>query len=133
MIDFQPHEGGESSNRITERWQSKQFKLKFNSGVRRVDYVFGLDEGLLTCLSLKSGKRVWKQGRYGYGQILLVEDKLLILTEEGDVVLVPATPEPPRELARFHAIDGKTWNHPVLSRGRLLVRNSEEAACFDLR
>ncbi len=133
LIDFQPREGDESSSRISERWQSKQFKLKFNSGVRRGDYVYGLDEGLLTCLSLKSGKRVWKQGRYGYGQMLLVEDKLLILTEEGDVVLVPATPEPPRELARLHVIDGKTWNHPVFSRGRLLVRNSEEAACLDLR
>lgn len=118
---------------VVERWQSSQFKLKFNSAVRRGDYVFGLDEGLLTCLSLKNGKRVWRQGRYGYGQMLVVDDKLLILSEEGDVVLVPATPEPPRELARFHAIDGKTWNHPVLSRGRLLVRNSDEAACFDLR
>ncbi len=115
------------------RWQSKQLKLKFNSGMRRGDYLYGLDEGMLSCLSLLDGKRRWKQGRYGYGQMLLVEDKLLILTEEGDVVLVTATPEPLRELARFHAIDGKTWNHPVLSRGRLLVRNSEEAACFDLR
>ena len=114
-------------------WESKQFKLKFNGAVQRGDHVYGLDEGMLTCLSLKNGKRLWKQGRYGYGQLLLVEDKLLILSEEGDVVLVPATPETPRELARLHAIDGKTWSHPVLSRGRLLVRNSDEAACFDLR
>lgn len=121
------------SNDANALWQSKQFKLKFNGGVRRHDYFFGLDEGMLTCLSLQSGQRRWKQGRYGYGQMLLVEDKLLILTEEGDVVLVPATPESPRELARFHAIDGKTWNHPALSRGRLLIRNSDEAACFDLR
>lgn len=133
LIYFRPYEGSESSPEIIERWQSKQFKLKFNSAVRRGNYVFGLDEGMLTCLNLLDGKRLWKQGRYGYGQVLLVDDKLLILTEEGDVVLVPATPEPLRELARFHAIDGKTWNHPVLSRGRLLVRNSEEAACFDLR
>ena len=101
--------------------------------MRRGKYVFGLDEGLLTCLSLRDGQRRWKQGRYGYGQLLLVEDTLLILSEKGDVVLVPASPEPPRETARFHAIDGQTWNHPVLSRGRLLVRNSEEAACYDLR
>ncbi len=119
--------------RIVERWQSNQLKVKFNGAVRRGDYVFGLDEGLLTCLNVIGGKRVWKKGRYGYGQLQLVDNTLLILSEEGDVVLVPATSEPPRELARFHAIDGKTWNHPVLSRGRLLVRNSDEAACFDLR
>ena len=107
--------------------------MKFNGAVRRGDHVFGLDEGLLTCLNVIGGKRVWKKGRYGYGQLLLIDDTLLILSEEGDVVLVPATTESPRELARIHAIDGKTWNHPVLSRGRLLVRNSDEAACFDLR
>lgn len=132
LIGFDENDKSGASEPLA-RWQSKQFKLKFNGGVQRGDFVFGLDEGLLTCLNLMEGKRLWKQGRYGYGQMLLVEDKLLVLSEEGDVVLVPATPEPPRELARFHAIDGKTWNHPVLSRGRLLVRNSDEAACFDLR
>jgi len=133
LIDFHPHEGDEASPEIINRWQSRQFKLKFNGAVRSGDYAYGLDEGMLTCLNLQDGKRLWKQGRYGYGQLLLVENKLLILTEKGDVVLVPATPETPRELARFHAIDGKTWNHPVLSRGLLLVRNSDEAACYDLR
>ncbi len=132
LIGFDQNEKS-GSEVAKSRWQSKQFKLKFNSGVRCGDFLFGLDEGMLTCLNLMTGKRLWKQGRYGYGQMLLVQDKLLILSEEGDVVLVPATPETPRELARFHAIDGKTWSHPVLSRGRLLVRNSDEAACFDLR
>ncbi len=125
--------GTPSSWKAQDVWKSKQFKLKFDSAVRRGDFVYGLDEGLLTCLSLKDGKRIWKQGRYGYGQMLLADDKLLILSEDGDAVLVPASPEPPRELARFRAIEGKTWNNPVLARGRLLVRNAEEAACYDLR
>lgn len=133
LLEFQPSAGSENAFVVREHWQSKQFKTKFNSAVRRGDFVYGLDDGLLTCLSLLDGKRRWKQGRYGYGQLTLVEDKLLILTEEGDVVLVSAMPDSPRELARFHAIEGKTWNHPVVSRGRLLVRNSDEAACFDLR
>lgn len=123
-------EVGKSSQ---ERWLSNEFKLKFNGAVRRGDFVYGLDEGLLTCLSLSDGKRRWKKGRYGHGQMMLVGDTLLILSEAGEVVLVSATPEAPRELARFQAIEGKTWNHPVVSRGRLLVRNSDEAACFDLR
>ena len=122
-----------SGSKVQDVWKSKQFKLKFDSAMRRGDYVYGLDEGLLTCLNLKDGKRVWKQGRYGYGQLLLANDKLVILSEEGDVVLVPASPELPRELARFRAIEGKTWNNPVLARGRLLVRNAEEAACYDLK
>jgi outer membrane protein assembly factor BamB len=130
LLDVTHSDGGWAAKQV---WKSKQFKLKFNGAVQFGQYLYGLDEGLLTCLSLRDGQRRWKQGRYGYGQMLLVEDKLLILSEDGDVVLVPASPESPREIARFHAIDGKTWNHPVLSRGRLLVRNAEEAACYDLR
>lgn len=134
LLDIAPAASADAKTlEVTERWQSKQFKTKFNSAVRRGDFVFGLDEGLLTCLRLSDGKRMWKQGRYGYGQMLLVDDKLLILSEAGDVVLVSASSETPRELARFSAIDGKTWNHPVLARGRLLVRNSDEAACYDLQ
>ena len=123
----------ENNWQVKSLWQSKQFKLKFNGAVRLGDHLYGLDEGLLTCVNVKNGKRLWKQGRYGFGQLLLVEETLLILSEEGDVVLVPATPQMPRERARFHAIDGKTWNHPVLVPGRLLVRNAEEAACYEVR
>ena len=135
LIGFLPavDEVGGRHREVVERWQSKQLKIKFNGAVRRGEFLFGLDEGMLTCISLVDGKRRWKQGRYGYGQLLLADDTLLILSEEGDVILVSASMESPRELARIHAIDGKTWNHPVLSRGRLLVRNSDEAACFDLR
>lgn len=116
-----------------ELWTSSQFKIKFNNAVRRGDYFYGLDEGLLTCIGIKDGKRRWKQGRFGYGQLLLVADKLLVLSEEGDVVLIPAQPELPTELARFHAIDGKSWNNPVIASGLLLLRNSTEAASYDLR
>ena len=48
-------------------------------------------------------------------------------------MLVEASPESMNPIGQFKAIDGKTWNHPVLNRGRLFVRNAEEAACFDLR
>jgi outer membrane protein assembly factor BamB len=48
------------------------------------------------------------------------------------VVLVDVSPKGGREIARFHALDGKTWNHPAISGNRLFVRNGEEAACYDL-
>ncbi|NOX55410.1 MAG: PQQ-binding-like beta-propeller repeat protein, partial [Planctomycetes bacterium] len=115
------------------RWKSLHLKLKFNGAVLKGDFVYGLDEGILTCLDMRTGKRQWKRGRYGYGQLLLVGDLLLVQAENGEVVLVEASPKRPRELARFQAIEGKTWNHPVLCRGRLLVRNADEAACYDLR
>ena len=76
---------------------------------------------------------MWKGGRYGDGQILAAGEHLVVLTEDGDVVLVRATPESHQEVAGFRAIDGKTWNVPAIAGGRLLVRNAREMAAFDLR
>jgi len=118
---------------VTTRWTAvNKFKLKFNTGVCRDGFVYGLDEGILACLDLATGKVRWKSGRYKYGQVLLTENVLLVVSEDGDVALVDVSPTGSREIAKFHAIDGKTWNHPVISGNRLFVRNSEEAACFDL-
>jgi outer membrane protein assembly factor BamB len=72
----------------------------------------------------------WKGGRYGYGQVLLAGQTLIVSTEEGDIVLVEATPEGRREIAKMPAISGKTWNVPALAEGYLLVRNATEMACF---
>lgn len=114
-------------------WQNNRMKNKFNSPVLHQGYVYGLDDGILACLDVRTGERQWKGGRYGYGQLLLASSHLVILTEKGDLVLVKATPERHEETARFSAIQGKTWNNPVLSGGRLLVRNTTEMASFDIR
>ena len=123
---------GERDWSLTRNWDSTQLKLKFNSAVIRDGHVYGLDEGVLTCLRLSAGGRRWKQGRFGFGQMLLIDDLLLIQAESGDIVLVDATPEKFHEVTRFPALTSKTWNHPVVVHGKLLVRNGEEAACFEL-
>ena len=125
------HSGGNWA--VSEHWRApNKFKLKFNSGVARDGYVYGLDEGILACFDVSKGRQRWKRGHYGYGQILLFENVLLVISEEGDAVLVDVSPEKAQELARFRAIEGKTWNHPAYSNGRLFLRNGEEAACYDL-
>jgi outer membrane protein assembly factor BamB len=96
-------------------------------------YIYGLDENILACLDAETGELKWKGGRYGYGQIALASGHIIVLTEDGDLALVRATPEKHVELARFPALDGKTWNHPAFSNGLLLVRNLKEMAAFDVR
>ena len=64
---------------------------------------------------------------------MLVNGHLIVLTEDGDLALVRATPETHEELARFPVLDGKTWNVPAIAGGYLLVRNLAEMAAFDLR
>ncbi len=113
-------------------WQNNRMKNKFNSSVLYQGYIYGLDEAILACMDAKTGELKWKGGRYGYGQLLLAGGHLVVLTEQGDLVLVRATPEGHQELARFHAIEGRTWNIPAIDNGLLLVRNSSEMACFRL-
>ena len=113
-------------------WKNRNLKPKFTNLVRRGQYVYGLDDGILTCVNLEQGNREWKEGRYGHGQILLVDDLLLIQAESGEVALVEINPEKPQERSRFPALQGKTWNNPVLLQDLLLVRNDREAACYRL-
>ena len=114
-------------------WESRRMKNRFTSSLLHDGYLYGLDEAILACIDAATGELKWKSGRYGYGQVLLAGDHLIVLTEDGDVVLVKATPERHQEVARFAAIEGKTWNHPVIADGRLLVRNLREMAAFDIR
>jgi outer membrane protein assembly factor BamB len=114
-------------------WENLRMKNKFTSSVLHEGYIYGLDESILACIEASTGELKWKAGRYGYGQIMLAGNHLVVLTEDGELVLVRATPERHDEVARFQAIEGKTWNHPVITDGRLLVRNVREMAAFDIR
>lgn len=122
-------------NRGTARevWKNNRMKNQFTSSVLLDGYVYGLDESILACVDVTTGQQMWKGGRYGYGQIVLASGHILVLTEDGDLALVRATPDKHDEITRFPVLDGKTWNHPAFSSGRLLVRNLKEMAMFDLR
>ena len=119
---------------IEERWTSIRLKPYFNDFVVHQGHAFGFDGTILACMDLDDGKRKWKGGRYGQGQLVLLADQdvLLVVSEKGELVLVAATSDQFTELARFKAIEGKTWNHPVLVGDLLLVRNGKEMAAFRL-
>jgi outer membrane protein assembly factor BamB len=118
---------------VREVWRNIRMKNQFTSSVLHDGFIYGLDEAILACLDAETGALRWKGGRYGYGQVMLASGHLIVLTEEGDLVLVRATPDGHQELARFPALEGKTWSHPAMSGGYLLVRNINEMAAFDLR
>jgi outer membrane protein assembly factor BamB len=123
-----------NGNSLTARtvWENINMKNKFNSSVLHQGYVYGLDEGILTCLDVNTGERKWKGGRYGYGQILLASGHLIVMSDTGELVLLRATPDQQTEVARFKAIEGKTWNVPAIAGGRLLVRNANEMAAYNI-
>jgi outer membrane protein assembly factor BamB len=114
-------------------WENSRLKNRFSTSIEHAGFIYGLDENIMTCLDAATGETKWKAGRYGHGQIVRVGDHVLVLTEEGELVLVKANPERLEEVARVPALQGKTWNHPAIDNGRLLVRNLAEMAAFDLR
>ncbi|MBX9788756.1 MAG: PQQ-like beta-propeller repeat protein [Pirellulales bacterium] len=115
-----------------EVWRNNFLKCSYANPLLYEGYVYGLNKGILTCLEVATGKRVWQGGRYGHGQMLLCGDLLVILAESGELVLVEATPEAHRELGRIQAIEGKTWNNPAMVGPRIYVRNHIEMAAYDL-
>lgn len=125
---------GSSGWSVQERWTTRGLKPYFNDFVIHEGHAFGFDGSIMACIDLENGERRWKGGRYGHGQVVLLpeQDLLLVLSEEGELALVGATPDAFTEVARFKAIEGKTWNHPVVVGDTLLVRNGEEMAAFRL-
>ena len=124
---------GGSGFTVREVWRNVRMKNRFNSSVLHGGYLYGFDEAIFACIDAATGDLKWKGGRYGYGQVLLAAGHLIVLTEEGELVLLRATPDRHDERGRFAAIAGKTWNVPALGGSVLLVRNIAEMAAFDLR
>jgi len=119
---------------VEERWTSNGLKPYFNDYVVHKGHAYGFDGNILSCIDLQDGQRRWKGGRYGNGQLVLLTDQdlLLVSSEEGELALVSATPEAYKEIARIPGLEGKNWNHPVVVRDVLLVRNDHEMAAFRL-
>ncbi|MBT4137304.1 MAG: PQQ-like beta-propeller repeat protein, partial [Candidatus Latescibacteria bacterium] len=123
---------GPSGWTTEERWNTNRLKPYFSDFVIHNGHAFGFDGNILACIDIENGKRKWKGGRYGQGQLILLADQnvLVVLSEHGELVLVSATADKFTELAQHPAIEGKTWNHPVLVGNTLLVRNSAEMVAF---
>jgi len=113
-------------------WKSIRMKSKFANLIHLDGFVYGLDDGALACIDANSGELKWKGDRYGHGQMILVGKLLLLMAENGEIVLLEPNQSEQRELSRFKVFRDKTWNPPALAGDLLIVRNDREAACLRL-
>ncbi len=110
----------------------------WSTPVQKGGYLYGMisfkrfARGPLKCADLATGLVKWEQPGFGAGQVMLAGDYLVALSDAGEVAIIEPSPERYKELARFKALPGKCWSSPGLSQGRLYVRSTKEAACFDL-
>ncbi|CAM2010670.1 PQQ-binding-like beta-propeller repeat protein [Acanthopleuribacter pedis] len=123
----------DGSWQVEEQWRNINLKAKFANMIVIDGFVYSMDNGIMTCVDVNDGERRWKRGRFGHGQMIRAGKHLLVTTEKGEVVLMDPNPEAYRELGRFQAVEGKSWNPAALADNFLLVRNAEEAACFRLK
>ena len=132
LLELVPAEGGRLEARTL--WHERRaLRTKFTNLVVHEGHAYGLSDGILECVELESGRRRWREGRFGHGQILGVGRHVVVLGEEGELVLLAPTPEAcGEELGRVQALEGKTWNHLALAGEHLLVRNGSQAACYRL-
>jgi len=126
--------GDDDTFQVREVWHNRRvLRTKFTNVVLQDEFLYGLSQGILECVDVRTGDRVWKAGRYGHGQILLVDRTLLILTEDGELVHVEPTPDRPnRVLGRLQALEGPTWNNIALYGAYVVLRNAREAAVYRL-
>ena len=119
---------------MAEKWTSTGLKPNFNDFVVHKGHAYGFDNNILASINLETGQRAWKGGRYGNGQLVLLQDSdvLLVTSEDGELALVSATPDKYTEIAKIRIFESKTWNHPVVIGDLLLVRNGEEMAAYRL-
>jgi outer membrane protein assembly factor BamB len=116
------------------RWESNVLRPDFSDFVIHKGCIFGLNDGVLCCLDVETGEKLWKKSRLGHGQILLVadQDAILVSNEKGELILLTVNRDGPTELSRFQAIEGKTWNSPVIVGKRVYLRNAAEMAAFEI-
>jgi outer membrane protein assembly factor BamB len=98
-------------------------------------YLYGYNNSILTCLEFTTGKVMWRNRSVGKGAVSYADGHLYILGENNLVGLVEANPKEYREKGRFEIRDQglPSWAHPIVSGGRLYLRNQGTLASYDVR
>lgn len=117
---------------VEELWRSREMKNKFSSSVLHGTHLYGFDEATFKCVDTRTGETVWRHRGLGHGSLIYADGHLIVLSDDGQLLLVEATAEAYREKAGFRVFNGKTWTSPALVDGRLYLRDEKELISLDI-
>ena len=129
-----------TANGLQQIYAHRQMRNHFNNSILFEGHLYGFDGNSnlgrvvrLTCMEFETGEVKWKHAGLGCGALIIADGHLLILSDQGDLVLAPATPDGFDEAARSRLLDGRCWTAPILVNGRVYARNADgKAVCVQL-
>ncbi|MBL8797770.1 MAG: PQQ-binding-like beta-propeller repeat protein [Planctomycetia bacterium] len=122
-----------------EVWRTRAMRNQFNSCVLLDGFLYGIDgdtttKSFLKCVELKTGEAKWSHEGVGMGSLMIAAGRLIVLSDQGELLVAPATPEKFAPTARAKVLEGKCWTVPVLANGRIYCRNAAgDVICVDVR
>lgn len=125
--------------KATELWRTEGKNINhWSTPVCKDGFLYGMfsfkeyGKGPIACVDIRTGEKKWEQTGFGPGNVILAGDKLVILSDKGELVLAEASPESYKELSRADVLEGKCWSTPTLAYGHVFARSTKEAKCLEL-
>jgi outer membrane protein assembly factor BamB len=116
-------------------WQNGEIASHFSTPVLHEGFLYSTtDPGRLVCMEMKTGQVKWTQRGFEKGGLCAVDGTLIVLDgKKGDITQVAISPESYKELGRVSApLGGQSWTAPIVTNGKLIVRNKQQMVCLDL-
>jgi len=120
-------------NKASEVNRGNTMKNDFSSCLYYNGYIYGFHVATLRCISAETGEVQWSKRGFGKGSLILVDNKLFVLSDQGKLAIIEAVPDSYVEVGSIQAIAGKSWTAPSFQDGKVFVRNLTEAACYSLK
>lgn len=122
------------NNIAVEVLNGSVMKNDFMTCVYRDGYIYGYHVAALRCISAETGEVKWSKRGFGKGSLIMVDDKLVVLSDKGKLAIAKVSPDAYQELGSIQAIEGsRAWTAPSFANGKIYVRNLTEVACFKLK
>jgi len=121
-----------NGNEPKEVLTSTTMQNNWSSSCYSDGYLYGFSKAKLQCVSVDDMEMKWGKRGFGKGSLIIVGDKLVVMSDRGKIIIIEATPDEYREIGSFQALEGKSWTAPSYANGKLFVRNLSKMSCYKL-